>query len=105
MSRAFRDALRPTPKKHFGRNVCLSRRVSDSTGVNVETPSFRRLAEVYQTSAPALRGMMRRHDLTAQELCDPDLVFQKLLDAGRGCLLRSHLADPAARETIKQALQ
>ena len=48
--------------------------------------------------------LRKRHGLTAEQLADPGLVFEKLLNAGRGCPLRKRLIDPAKREAIAEQI-
>lgn len=72
--------------------------------VTTPAPTISRLAEIYRISKKHVHGIKRAYGLTTDDLTKPELVFDKLLEAGRACPLRSRLADPVERAVIVEEL-
>jgi hypothetical protein len=84
--------------------VDIGRKKPTHTDMKVNVPPMHQLAEAYGINRTYVYQLRERLNLTQAELSDPDAVFSALLSAGRGCPLRTRLADPATRQAIKQSL-
>ncbi len=70
----------------------------------MKSPKGEDAAEAYQIRLDYLYELRRKHNLTAEDMAEPDLVFNRLLESGNRSPLRTRLADPAERERIKLSL-
>lgn len=70
----------------------------------MSAPSISQIAKSYQVTPERLRQISKTYGLDQQDLTKPELVFDKLLEAGRACPLRSRLADPTQRAVIAEEL-
>lgn len=69
--------------------------------MNVANPPIHRIASAYGVTRQRLHQLRREHGLTIEQLADPTQVFDKLLDKGRACKLRSRLRDPDTRAALQ----
>lgn len=70
----------------------------------MSAPSISQIAKAYQVTPERLRQISKAYGLDQQDLIKPELVFDRLLEAGRACPLRRRLADPVERAVIAEEL-
>lgn len=72
--------------------------------MSTPTPTVEAVAEAYQVSRQRLHQLRRAFALELADFARPELVFDRLIEAGRACPLRSRLADPVERAVIQDQL-
>lgn len=68
-------------------------------------PFIRDIARAYGVCRQHAHDLCKRHGLTVEDLRDPEKVFDKLLERGRGCPLRTRLANPVTRAIIREEIE
>jgi hypothetical protein len=72
--------------------------------MNVSTPPVNAIADAYGITRQRVHQLRQRHGLTATDLLNPDVVFEKLLTGGRASKLRKRLLNPANRQAIAEEI-
>jgi hypothetical protein len=106
--KAFCEGLRPTAedREKYGVGIIDIRGTKPKpTDMKVNVSPMLKISEAYGINRTYVYQLRERLNLTQAELSDPDAVFSALLSAGRGCPLRTRLANPATRQAIKLSLQ
>jgi len=67
-------------------------------------PTINLISECYDISRQRLHELRRKYSIGRCDLCDPDRLFEILLDKAPASPLRTRLSDPNHRAAIKLLL-